>query len=400
MSPNRWGFLELQFKSADPVSVITTLLDAGIHISSYAQPDDITATIITTPNQRKAAAAVLEEKGIDYRILKKRGFIFRLQAFSRRPVLLFGVFIFLLMTIVLPNRILFISIEGNEAVSTEEILLASEKMGLYFGSPGKSVRSEKIKNYLLEEIPQLQWAGVNTKGCVATVSVKERSQHSSSDNGLQGNGMIALRDGVIREMTVHSGTPLCSIGQTIRKGQLLVSGYEDCGICIRARNVEAEVFADTIRDITVKMPSSLDTRIEKTVESKKISLIFSKKRINLFKETGISDTSCGKMYKQYYINLPGGFVLPFSVITYTETFYETETDLLTDADAETMLSDMADRFLFTQMLSGSIRYKSYKIDATDGAFIYKGIYSCYEMIGQLRNEEKYIEYEYTNRENR
>ena len=106
------------------------------------------------------------------------------------------------------------------------------------------------------------------------------------------------------------------------------------------------------------------------------------------------------MYKQYYINLPGGFVLPFSVIAYTETFYETEKYELYETDADEMLQSMADQYLLTQMLSGTVRYKSYRINKTDDLFVYNGMYSCYEMIGQLRNEEIYNEYEYTNRENR
>lgn len=400
LETHRGGILELRFESAAPAAVINALLDMGINIVSYTQSNDIEAAVTVPACYRKTVLVALDKMDVKHQIIRRKGLIWHFHAFSKRPILLVGILFFLLLTIIIPNRILFISVEGNETVSDNEILSMSEKMGLYFGSSRKNIRNERIKNYLLQEIPQLQWVGVNTKGCVATISIRERNESSDSKNIANGSGMVAIRDGIIRKMTVHSGVPLCTVGQSVRQGQTLVSGYEDCGICIRCRNVDAEVFADTIRNITAKTPSVHEDRVVKMIESQKYSVIFVKKRINLFKDTGISDASCVKMYKEFFITLPGGFVLPVSVIAYTEICYSTEMNSVQEEDTETMLSGVSDRYLLTQMISGRIGHKSYKINVTDACCVYNGTYFCYEMIGQLRNEEKYIKYEYTNRENR
>ena len=43
------------------------------------------------------------------------------------------------------------------------------------------IRSEKVKNSLLQRIPQLQWAGINTDGCVAVISVREKTAIKNSE---------------------------------------------------------------------------------------------------------------------------------------------------------------------------------------------------------------------------
>ena len=61
--------------------------------------------------------------------------------------------------------------------------------------------------------------------------------------------IVASRDGVITSITTTKGTPLCKAGQAVKAGQILISGYTDCGISIRADPAEGEVFAETYREM-------------------------------------------------------------------------------------------------------------------------------------------------------
>ena len=71
--------------------------------------------------------------------------------------------------------------------------------------------------------------------------------------------------------------------QVVKKGEILISGYTDCGIAIRATDAAGEVYAKTTREITVIFPTNYALKSNDTVEFKNISLIIGKKRINLFK---------------------------------------------------------------------------------------------------------------------
>ena len=135
-----------------------------------------------------------------------------------RPVLLGGMGLLLAASLYLPSRVLFIRVEGNSVVDTREILAAAEACGIRFGASRREVRSEKVKNNLLEKVPDLQWAGVNTAGCVATISVRERQITAEEQAEEAVTHLVAARDGYIVSTTVTQGTPLVQVGQTVRAG--------------------------------------------------------------------------------------------------------------------------------------------------------------------------------------
>jgi sporulation protein YqfD len=150
-----------------------------------------------------------------------------------------------LLTIFLPTRVLFIHVEGNSTVEERRILEAAQECGIRFGASRRQVRSEKMKNRLLEKVPELKWAGVNTSGCTAVISVREQPVQEQRTGYTGISSIVAACDGRITSCTVTKGNGLCAPGQVVQKGQLLISGYLDCGICIRVTGAEGEIFAET-----------------------------------------------------------------------------------------------------------------------------------------------------------
>ena len=80
-----------------------------------------------------------------------------------------GLCLLLLLVCILPTRVLFMRVEGNESIPENLILEAAEDCGIRFGASRSAVRSEKVKNGILSRISELQWVGVNTKGCIAVI---------------------------------------------------------------------------------------------------------------------------------------------------------------------------------------------------------------------------------------
>ena len=118
---------------------------------------------------------------------------------------------------------LFIEAEGNELLSGEEILAAAEECGISFGASRKYIRSEKVKNQLLSLLPELQWAGINTVGCRAVISVRERAVAENSHPKQYVSNLVAEQDAYILSATVTEGTPMVRPGDSVVAGQTLVS---------------------------------------------------------------------------------------------------------------------------------------------------------------------------------
>ena len=65
----------------------------------------------------------------------------------------------LLAVLYAPSRVWFVEVEGNETVPARKILLAAEECGVKFWAKSGEIRSEQVKNQILNLVPELQWAG-------------------------------------------------------------------------------------------------------------------------------------------------------------------------------------------------------------------------------------------------
>ena len=77
--------------------------------------------------------------------------------------------------------------ERVDVAAARKILERAEYCGVHFGAKAGSVRSEQVKNRLLFEIPELRWAGVNTTGCTAVITVAERQSGEVPAEDLPGD---------------------------------------------------------------------------------------------------------------------------------------------------------------------------------------------------------------------
>jgi sporulation protein YqfD len=304
-----------------------------------------------------------------------------------RPVLIMGWVVLLMLTLYLPERVLFLRVEGNGQIPARYILEKAEGCGISFGINRRQLRSEQIKNRLLEEIPQLQWAGINTYGCVAVISVRERSMIQEYNQEHTVSSIVAQRDGVVQSCTVTRGTAICRVGEVVVKGQVLISGFTDCGLSIRADRAEGEVMALTHRTLKAVTPEKGAVRCEYYPSKKNFSLIIGKIRINFYKDSGILDTTCVKMYSENHLTLPGGLTLPV-VLAVEEQLPCSKMDTASGSGEET-LTAFATRYLQSQMIAGQILHRQERLEA--GSL--EGEYACLEMIGQVRYEESITENE-------
>lgn len=99
--------------------------------------------------------------------------------------------------------------------------------------------------------------------------------------------------------------------------------------------------------------------------------------------------SCGKMYKETFITLPGGFILPVSFVEETWIPYTLTNITFNLPQANQILSDYALDYLSKQMVAGRILETNELLTDVDGIYHLKGNYACLEMIGQVRKEDIY-----------
>jgi len=382
------GMVALTLTSADPGGSLSALNDAGIPLYGVARgEDDLTVRFCVRRQDSYKLRRIVDKRGERQGKISGKGIYWAFVGLLRRPVLLAGMVLLLLLSIYLPTRVLFIQIEGNVTIPTNLILQKSSECGILFGASRREVRSEKVKNALLSAIPELQWAGINTSGCVATITVRERSTEDRTEDNIGVSSIVSLRDALVTECTVVKGSAACKVGQVVRAGQVLISGYTDCGSSIRAEQAKGEVYGETERALNAILPSEWGVKSTKTGQIIKYALIIGKKRINLYKGSGISHTTCDKMYVENYLTLPGGFQLPIGIVTEVWQQREIEETAIEEQFAEQLLTAYIRSYLSTQMIAGQIRKAEEAVILDSGAFCLTGKYACRELIGISRSEE-------------
>ena len=377
------GSVALRLVSSDIQGVLQILAQQGIVLYGVMLPDALTAEFVVRRQDLYAVNQAADRRGASLEQLKRFGIYWYLKDMLRRPVLIFGLLFLLILAVILPTRILFVRVEGNNRIATALIEETAAQCGIRFWASRREVRSERVKNRLLQSIGQLQWVGVNTSGCVATISVREKEVKDGAEN-FSVSRIVACRDGVISTVVCTSGNTLCIPGQAVREGQTLISGFTDCGLSIRAERAQGEVFAFTNREILAVLP--LDT-VElgcESCDSMQICVVAGKKRINLWKDSGISCTTCAKIYEEKWVRLPGGFRLPLCIVV--ERCWGRNT-LESLSAKDSVLADFGRRYLSSQMLSGTILTKSEEITEEEAYLMLTGQYECLEMIGRERGEE-------------
>lgn len=381
------GMVTTELTSADFAGVMTTFGVNNILVRSVERPDELTARFQIRRRDFTKARNLILKRGEDLRILHWDGIYWDLKKFLGRPVLIGTILLLLMMTLILPGRVLFVEVEGNESIPARQILEAAEASGIRFWASRREVRSEKMKNALLAAVPQLQWAGVNTHGCVAVISVRERSLEETSGEETGVSSIAADRDGIILSVTVSRGNGLCAPGQAVKTGDILISGYTDCGLCVTATRAEGEILAATSRSLVVKTPAFRQIRLSVGELKTNFTLIIGKKRINFAQGSGIYDASCVKMYSKYVLSLPGGFQLP--VILEKETIQPCPVaeEEISEEESEQLLKTFAQSYWSSQMISGTITHRLESVTEENAAWCLTGVYTCREIIGVRVQEQ-------------
>lgn len=91
------------------------------------------------------------------------------------------------------------------------------------GMPLSSIDTDELEDLLQSNVPEISWAGVGLDGCVLkaeyTKKIVPEGTHADTSSDI-----IAARDGVIVSIAAFEGSAKVKPGDTVKKGQVLISG--------------------------------------------------------------------------------------------------------------------------------------------------------------------------------
>ena len=381
------GWARCRLTSADCVGRLGEI-SREMRLEQIAFEDDLTARFTVSRADLKNLRV---REGEKMEVMQSGGLPELFSLLRRWWLLTFSFLVLGALTLWLSGRILFIRVEGNVRVPDRLIAARAEECGVYFGASGRALRSEQVKNHLLWAIPELRWAGVNLDGCNAVITVAERDAGITQEQGT--GDLVASVDAMVTAVFPQTGTSLVVPGQVVRRGDILISGATDVGLCTRVDRAAGEIYGLTRREYTASLPQNTLQREPAGEAFRKFSLRIGKKSVNFSNDSGILHGTCVKMRTVNYLTLPGGFRLPVALVT--DTYHLSEAKQVQREDAQEVLSQELRSYVQGQMTAGVIRREEHRFDG--GTLT--AVYECQEMIGVFR-PGIYTEGDWNDRQNR
>ncbi len=176
---------------------------------------------------------------------------------KKRKIFVFGLLLCLTFWMVTTHYIWDIRIEGNYTLTEDVLMDYLEEQGVHTAMRKKELQIEELEMQLREEYDIITWASLKVDGTTLIIQIRENEIAGSNYDGQSDEGMtepgnsaesgrdiVASRDGVIVYMITRKGIPQVAVGDTVEKGQVLVSGavpvYNDDTTIRRYQYYEAD----------------------------------------------------------------------------------------------------------------------------------------------------------------
>ncbi len=379
------GCRRVRVTGASPEAFLNALSRADRSFWELCMLDEMTCTLCLTSGHYGQIVQLAEKSYCSVETLGVSGLAHDLRRLLRRPVLAVGLLLAVALSFLMQTVVWGITVEGNDRVPDAEILAALEEQGVRIGAFAPSIEYTSLRNRVLETTPELSWLAVNRSGGVLHVQVNEREFSERNEPRYPAAHLVAVRDARITELVVLEGVRECAVGDTVAAGQVLVSGYEDYGLCVRGVCAEGEVYGETWYAGTLAAPAQIAEKHYTGREKTQRTLVVGRKRINLCGNSGIFPTGCDKMISVNRLTLPE---YPFPVWLETVTYREYTLVLRENPVTQEQLTEAFRRELRGRMLAGRIVECTGELTEQDGLLLLHAEATCNEMIARMLPVEK------------
>ena len=303
---------------------------------------------------RRDLHALPEELGC--RILAECGLPHLLRRLLRRPGTVVGMLVGGMMFCLLSLTVWRVEVSGTDRLSAVEIEVALEKAGLSVGDLAIGVDTAAVRTRFLAENPEVAWIGIYLHG--TTVSVEVRETQSSSVELGQTIGLCNLVsdfDAVVESVSADAGRAVVSRGETVRRGDLLISGIYNTATGLVGTSARGEVRGRIRTTVRVVQPLTVSEKLYSEGKTAEFSINFFGKEIKLFKSAGKSGEECDIIYRKERFILPGGLRLPISTsrcvaLPYSVTEVALDEEQAVSAAYSRMVGELAARFSDAEVL--------------------------------------------------
>ena len=191
----------MEAAGSSPEEFLNALAERGIAFSRPEPVDGCTLRLTLGAAELRAAERAALRCQCELRVLRRTGAPAFTRRVRRRVALAAGLGLCFALLGASSLFVWEIDVEGNERVSTGEILRALADSGVDYGSFWPAWRADEIKNELILALPELSWVGVTVDSSRARVEVRERVPAPELVDNDEPHSVVASSTGIVTGWT-------------------------------------------------------------------------------------------------------------------------------------------------------------------------------------------------------
>lgn len=243
------GYLLVQIKGYSPERFLNLCTNRNIKIWDLCKKEEGYEFYISLKDYLTIRPIVRKTKTIPF-VQKRFGFPFYFQRYKKRKGFFLGVLLAMGIVYTMSLYIWDISVSGQYTHTEEAIIKYLKSIDVYAGIKKDKLNCQEIEEQIRKKYTDIGWVSAEIRGTRLLLKLTETNMPKPYEEQTEPCHIVADKDGIITSIVTRKGTPLVRIGDTVRKGQILVSGvvevYGDDQNVVKRDGVVADA------DITMK----------------------------------------------------------------------------------------------------------------------------------------------------
>lgn len=373
------GYVRVQATGGSPERFLTWASRAGVNLWGIRRREGVLVFCVRARRFKRLRPAV-RRSHVRLEILRRRGVPFWFHRYRRRHGILVGLVVFLAVIWFFSGFVWTVNIEGNKNVPTQDISEVLTELGMKPGTYRLFLNVREIEEQTLMRLPDLSWISINMRGSSAVVSVRERVYPNELVPYNVPCNILASQTGQIVKLETYEGMPLVRQGDTVKKGDVVVSGViEEKSGALRYAHARAQVLARTPRTLkeTVPLKKSVAAFTGKNVSRRELYLL----GLNIPLHFGPEPQGS---FARTVTDAPAvlfGMQLPVGVRTTEFKEFRTQTVTLTSAQAEQAARAQLTKDEAAEFSGDKVESRAYTVQRSPASVTVTGRYSCVGEIG-------------------
>lgn len=347
----------------------------------------------------------LQKTNMKLKIMEKRGLPYFFKRNKKRAMFLAGFVMAAILLYVLSLFVWEVTVVGESHLVAESILKQIEKKYVPLGTRKATVDCSKLEELLRKDFDEISWVSCELKGTGLTIYLEEGMAPLKKDTTVKTGDIVASKDAVITKMITRAGTPVAKVKDTVKKGDILISGtiyiYDDNNEVLETSYIAAD--GDVYGTTTYSYEDYVDLQYyqKKYCEKshKYITLYFMEYCLTPYTpkmESEDYDTYT-EIHKARIFN---HFYLPFGYKSIKRTCYTLELKKRGKEEATKILNERINKKITDFKEKGvEIIKNDVKIKEVDGRMIATGTFTLTESITELKKAAGKIDNAVEDKEN-